>query len=66
MTLFAAVHCSTGTFHSLAAACSSIMRAEAPPSRTYWCDSRMPRLPPVEYDCQMRLRFTFSPGVGYS
>jgi hypothetical protein len=35
MVPFSALHCSTGTFHSLAAACSSIMRAEAPPSRTY-------------------------------
>ena len=45
MTLFSALHCSTGTFHSLAAACSSIMRAEAPPCRTYSFDSRMLRLP---------------------
>ena len=66
MVLFSAFNCSTGTFHSFAAACSSIKRAAAPPWRTYSCDSRMPRLPPVENDCQARLRLTFSPGVGYS
>jgi len=31
-----------------AAARISMSRAAAPPSRTYWFDSRMPRLPPVE------------------
>src|SRR5438477_2208308 len=66
MTLFAAVHSWTGTFHWLAAAWTSITRAVAPPRRTYSCDSRMPRLPPVEKSPQARLRFTLSPGVGYS
>src|SRR5882762_3782151 len=66
MTLFAALHSATGTFHWSAAACSSIMRAVAPPLRTYSCDSRMPRLPPVEKSPQARLRFRLSPGVGYS
>src|SRR5690349_16401647 len=42
------------------------MRAAAPPSRTYWCESRMPRLPPVEKSPHARLRFTLWPGVGYS
>ena len=37
MTLLAAVHSEAGTFHSLAAACTSIMRAVAPPLRTYSC-----------------------------
>ena len=46
--LLAAVHSAAGTFHSLAAAWISIMRAAAPPLRTYSCDVRMPRLPPVE------------------
>src|SRR5438270_7144925 len=41
-------------------------RAAAPPWRTYSCESRMPRLPPVEKFPQTRLRVRFSPGVGYS
>ena len=66
-TPFAAVHSAAGTFHSAAAAAAtSIMRAAAPPSRTYCWLSRMPREPPVEKFFQMRLRRTFSPGVGYS
>src|SRR5436190_15604561 len=66
MTLFDALHSVAGTFHWLAAAWTSITRAAAPPFRTYSCDSRMPRLPPVEKSPQARLRFTLSPGVGYS
>src|SRR6266404_4536811 len=66
MTLFSTVHSDAGTFHWFAAACTSITRAAAPPLRTYSCDSRMPRLPPVEKSPQARLRFTLSPGVGYS
>src|ERR1700710_2869138 len=66
MTLLAAVHSATGTFHSLAAACTSIMRAVAPPLRTYSWEVRMPRLPPVEKSPQARLRATLWPGVGYS
>src|SRR4051812_14159450 len=66
MMLLAAVHSAAGTFHSLAAACTSIMRAVAPPLRTYSCDVRMPRLPPVEKSPHARLRATLSPGVGYS
>src|SRR5258705_5230152 len=66
MTLFAATHSEAGTFHSLAAACTSMMRAAAPPLRTYSCEVRMPRLPPVEKSPHGRLRFTLSPGVGYS
>ena len=66
MTLLAALHSLAGTFHSAAAAAISISRAMAPPSRTYWLLSRMPRLPPVEKFFQTRLRFRFSPGVGYS
>src|SRR5882672_9123302 len=66
MTLFAAVHSAAGTFHSFAAAWTSIMRAAAPPLRTYSCDCRTPRLPPVENSPQARLRATLSPGVGYS
>ena len=34
MTLLAAVHSEAGTFHSFAAACTSITRAVAPPLRT--------------------------------
>src|SRR5262245_21685941 len=66
MTLLAAVHSDAGTFHWSAAACTSIMRAAAPPLRTYSCDWRMPRLPPVEKSPQARLRATLWPGVGYS
>src|ERR1044071_6716518 len=66
MTLFAALQSATGTFHWSAAAWTSIMRAAAPPLRTYSCDSRMPRLPPVEKSPHARLRLTLSPGVGYS
>src|SRR6185295_242550 len=66
MTLSATVNSPTGTFHSLAAACSSMVRAMAPPWRTYRCELRMPRLPPVEKSPQARLRATLWPGVGYS
>src|SRR5215467_6590885 len=66
ITPFAALTSETGTFHSLAAACLSISRAAAPPWRTYSCDMRMPRLPPVEKLPHTRLRATFWPGVGYS
>ena len=66
MTPLSTFNSPAGTFHSAAAAASSISRAMAPPSRTYWLLSRMPRLPPVEKFFQTRLRFTFSPGVGYS
>src|SRR6202022_4677726 len=66
MTLLAAVHSEAGTFHSLAAAWISIMRAVAPPLRTYSWLVRMPRLPPVEKSPQARLRATLWPGVGYS
>src|SRR5262249_36412596 len=62
----AAVHSATGTFQEFAAACTSIMRAMAPPLRTYSLDSRMPRLPPVEKSPHTRLRATFCPGVGNS
>ncbi len=65
-TLLAALHSPAGTFHSAAAAAISISRAMAPPSRTYWLLSRMPRLPPVEKFFHTRSRFRFSPGVGYS
>src|SRR4030088_172260 len=66
MTLLAALHSVAGTFHWAAAAATSISRAMAPPSRTYWLLSRMPRLPPVQKFFHTRLRFRFSPGVGYS
>src|SRR6267154_6388257 len=66
MTLLAAVHSDAGTFHSLAAAWISITRAVAPPLRTYSCEPRMPRLPPVEKSPQARLRATLWPGVGNS
>src|SRR6266436_2698988 len=64
--LLAAPHSSAGTPQPAAAARISMSRAAAPPSRTYWCESRMPRLPPVDKFPQTRLRAAFSPGVGYS
>src|SRR5216684_101715 len=66
MTLLAAVHSEAGTFQSFAAAWISIMRAVAPPLRTYSCEVRMPRLPPVEKSPHTRLRATLWPGVGNS
>src|SRR3954447_21309025 len=66
MTPLAQVHSPGGTFQSKAAARISMSRAAAPPLRTYSCDSRMPRLPPVEKLPQTRLRAAFSPGVGNS
>src|SRR6059036_832805 len=66
MTLLAALHSAAGTLQALAAACTSITRAVAPPLRTYSFDSRMPRLPPVEKLPHTRLRATDWPGVGYS
>src|SRR5438094_5340581 len=44
ITLLAALHSDVGTFHALAAAWISMMRAVAPPSRTYWCGPWVPRL----------------------
>ena len=64
--LLAAVHSPAGTPHALAAAWISMMRAVAPPLRTYSCDVRMPRLPPVEKSPHARLRARLWPGVGYS
>src|SRR6266705_1296345 len=66
MTLLEAVHSEAGTFHPFAAACTSIIRAAAPPLRTYSFDCRTPRLPPVENSPQARLRATLWPGAGYS
>jgi hypothetical protein len=62
----AVAHSTTATFHWLAAAWISNARASAPPLRTYSCDSRTPRLPPVLMLPQARLRARFWPGVGYS
>src|SRR6202047_1647517 len=62
----ARLHSEAGTSHSLAAAWINIMRAVAPPLRTYSCEARMPRLPPVEKSPQARLRATLCPGVGNS
>src|SRR4051812_44034752 len=59
-------HSPGGTAQASAAARTNIMRAAAPPLRTYSLDSRMPRLPPVEKSPQARLRARFWPGVGYS
>jgi hypothetical protein len=66
ITLLAALHSAAGTFQPSAAAWTSMMRAVAPPLRTYSCEVRMPRLPPVEKSPHTRLRATLWPGVGYS
>ena len=66
ITLLAALHSVAGTPQPLAAAWISMVRAAAPPCRTYSCDMRMPRLPPVEKSPHTRLRATLCPGVGYS
>src|SRR5882757_4289130 len=66
MMLFAALHSDAGTLHSCAAAWISTSRAVAPPWRTYSCESRMPRLPPVPKSFHTRLRARFCPGVGCS
>src|SRR5436853_85408 len=42
MVLLAALHSPAGTFQEAAAARTSMSRAAAPPSRTYWCESRIP------------------------
>ena len=66
ITLLAAIHSATGTPHFCAAASTSMMRAAAPPLRTYCSEVRIPRLPPVAKSPQIRLRLRLSPGVGYS
>src|SRR5262245_42409795 len=66
ITLLAALHSEAGTPHESAAAWTSIIRAAAPPSLTYWFDWRMPRLPPVEKSPHTRFRAMLWPGVGYS
>src|ERR1700704_1961377 len=66
MMQFAALHSDAGTLHSCAAAWISTSRAVAPPWRTYSCESRMPRLPPVPKSFHTRLRATFCPGEGNS
>src|SRR5262249_14803355 len=66
ITLWAALHAGAGPLEDLAAAWISIVRATAPRWRTYSCEVRMPRLPPVEKSPHTRLRATLCPGVGYS
>ena len=66
MTLASALHSPAGTFHASAAAVINISRAAAPPWRTYSCEPRMPRLPPVAMSRHTRLRARFWPGVGIS
>src|SRR5579859_1800739 len=66
ITLLAALHSAAGTSHCFAAAATSISRALAPALRRYSCDSRMPRLPPVDIDPNMRLRRIWSFTSAYS
>jgi hypothetical protein len=62
ITLFDALHSAAGTFHSLAAAWISMVRAVAPALRTYSCDSRMARLPAV--NCLPHVTVSSEPGKG--
>src|SRR5262249_9728929 len=66
ITLFAALHSPAGTFHDVAAAWISMVRAAAPPLRTISLDSRMPREPAVHIRPPGLPRFRLSPGVGNS
>src|SRR5712664_2807813 len=66
ITLLVALHSEAGTPQASAAAWTSITRAVAPPWRTDWCESRMPRLPPVEKSPHTRLRASLWPGIVYS
>src|SRR4030095_11994723 len=66
ITLLAALHSAAGTPQVSAAAWISIMRAVAPPLRTYSCEERMPRLPPVEKSPPARWRLTLAPGGGHA
>ena len=66
MTPFFALHSAAGTSHPWAAAAISISRAAAPAWRTYSCESRIPRLPPVDIDPQIRPRRTCSFTSAYS
>src|SRR3978361_268093 len=58
-----AVSSPTGTFHSSAAACRSIVRPAAPLSSKYFGEVRIPRLPPVHISPQARLLEWFWPAV---
>src|SRR5438270_583951 len=66
MTPLETVHSDAGTFQSVAAAETSISRAEAPDLRRYSCDVRTPALPPVDIEPQMRLRRMCSLGEANS
>src|SRR5687768_2490746 len=66
MTPAAAEHSDAGTLHCDAAAATSISRAEAPDLRRYSCELRMPALPPVDIEPQMRFLFTCSLGEANS
>src|SRR2546430_8936250 len=66
MTPLSALRSAAGTFHALAAAWASILRAAAPPLRTYPWETRMLSLPPVPKAPQIFLRARLVPGVGYS
>ena len=65
ITPFWASHSEGETPHCSAAAWTSIMRAAAPPLRTYCSEVRIPLLPPVENEPQTAFRLILSAGVGY-
>src|SRR5258706_6296243 len=62
MTPFSALHSPAETLHPEAAAETSIERAAAPDLRRYSCDVRMPALPPVDIEPQMRFLLMCSLG----
>src|SRR5450432_13018 len=62
MTPTEALHSLAGTPHWDAAAETSMERAPAPDLRRYSWDVRMPALPPVDIEPQMRFLFTCSLG----
>src|SRR5258707_13552461 len=65
-TLFAATPAAAGTCHRDRAAVTSISRAWAPDLRRYSCEVRMPELPVVDIEPQMRFLFTCSLGEANS
>src|SRR5258708_10850512 len=62
MPPFSALHSPAETLHPEAAAETSIERAAAPDLRRYSCDVRMPALPPVDIEPQMRFLLMCSLG----
>src|SRR5450631_760665 len=62
MTPAEALHSDGGTSHWVAAAEMSMVRALAPDLRRYSCEVRIPALPPVDIEPQMRFLLMCSLG----